>query len=412
MAIRRSRPHNIPCRRRGSNTLSRVYDLSCPGLVECTTLDGSLAPDQGSRVIDLTRFELHNGTVHIGCTSRFVTPASAWSYAASFAVTETLPPTALEVALSVQVRAGRVCIGLLEAEGKVFADEHVVGVAAEPQRIVLKAPRGSDVVALMLRSAESSEGGDAELLGPVEMRSDGADQGLLPHQRGFRAKSPLPDIARRLTGAGISGGRITILDVGANRGDRTAEFLEAFPAARVYAVEPHPDTARHLAARFRADPRVRVLSCALGSETATARLACYDNNAANALSPISDEGAYFLDGKVVSLGCIEVPVMPLDDVCAREGIVKIDLLKLDAQGHELAILKGADASLSAGCVGAILTEVMFVQVYERQASFFEMSAFLSARGFKVFDFYDFVYDSAGQLKWGDALFLPSDRTAS
>ncbi len=149
---------------------------------------------------------------------------------------------------------------------------------------MLKAPRGHDVAALMLRSAGSNEGGDVELLEPVEVRSGGGS-GLLPHQRGFRAKSPLRDIAHRLTGAGISGTGLTVLDVGANRDDRTAEFLAALPATRVYAVEPHPETARQLAARFLGDRRVRVFPYALGSETVTRHLACYDNSAVNALSP-------------------------------------------------------------------------------------------------------------------------------
>lgn len=204
---------------------------------------------------------------------------------------------------------------------------------------------------------------------------------MLPHQRGFRTKSPLRDIARRLTGTGVSGTGPTILDVGANRGDRSAEFLAAFPAARVYAVEPHPDTARRLAARFLGEARVRVLPCVLGAETATRHLACYDNSAVNALSPISDAGAHFVEGPIVSLGSVAVPVMRLDDLCAREGIARIDLLKLDAQSHEAEILKGAD--------------------------FFETAALLGAKGFQLFDFYDFAYDSSGQLKWGDALFLPA-----
>ena len=34
-------------------------------------------------------------------------------------------------------------------------------------------------------------------------------------------------------------------------------------------------------------------------------------------------------------------IRKLDNVCVEEGIGRIDLLKIDAEGHELAVLRGA-----------------------------------------------------------------------
>jgi Methyltransferase FkbM domain len=36
-----------------------------------------------------------------------------------------------------------------------------------------------------------------------------------------------------------------------------------------------------------------------------------------------------------------VPCLPLDTICTRENIQRVDLIKIDAEGHELSVLQGA-----------------------------------------------------------------------
>ena len=51
-----------------------------------------------------------------------------------------------------------------------------------------------------------------------------------------------------------------------------------------------------------------------------------------------------------------VPVRRLDDCLADWGVETIDLMKLDVEGHEPFVLRGAGEALSSGRIRAVLCE--------------------------------------------------------
>ena len=123
---------------------------------------------------------------------------------------------------------------------------------------------------------------------------------------------------------------MVIVDVGANRGTMTTWFREA--GAEVWAIEPDPRCYEDLC---RAATPERVLQMAVGATTGTTTL--YRSKAAehNSLYPEN-----VLQGGVVDP--IEVPLTTLDDLQASGALpARIDAIKVDAQGAEVAILQGA-----------------------------------------------------------------------
>ena len=67
----------------------------------------------------------------------------------------------------------------------------------------------------------------------------------------------------------------------------------------------------------------------------------------------------------------------LDDFFLEEKLKQVDFLKLDTQGSELAILKGAETLLSQKKINLIACEVAFVPVYKNQALYHQLAEYLA-----------------------------------
>lgn len=121
------------------------------------------------------------------------------------------------------------------------------------------------------------------------------------------------------------------VDVGANRGEVLAELLRLAPRGRHVAVEPIPALAEALRAEF---PGVEVANAALADQTGEATFHVVETNPAlSGLRLRPDVGP---GERVVP---ITVPVARLDDLVPSDR--RVSLLKVDVEGGELGVLRGA-----------------------------------------------------------------------
>jgi FkbM family methyltransferase len=193
-----------------------------------------------------------------------------------------------------------------------------------------------------------------------------------------------------------------IHDIGANVGTWTCLAKSLFPNAAVDAFEPLDV---HFA-RFRqwtsAWPDVRLHRLALGSHQGTATLEVMDFSDASSLLPLGKEGRQSMGLSPVDKR--EVPVSTLDALVSSGAARAPDLIKLDVQGYELEVLKGAEESLKGA--RAVLSEVSFRSFYEGQALFGDILVHLQERGFRLHAFGSDL--TPGEpLAQADALFLRS-----
>lgn len=82
---------------------------------------------------------------------------------------------------------------------------------------------------------------------------------------------------------------------------------------------------------------------------------------------------------------IPVNVTSLDRSLAKNHILNPAFLKIDIQGMELEVFKGAQSFLKNNCLG-IRVEVYFHEIYENQPLFHEIDSYLRKLGFLPFQF--------------------------
>lgn len=141
----------------------------------------------------------------------------------------------------------------------------------------------------------------------------------------------------------------TCLDIGANIGLYTL-LLAALvgPEGRVVAFEPSPDTRARLERTCTDISGITILPFALGAEESVQRLAHFDGTHAwSTLRCANTDSGKFS----------HISVRRLDDVDEVGGSEPIDFLKLDVEGWESEVLKGATNLFSSGRICSALVEV-------------------------------------------------------
>jgi FkbM family methyltransferase len=142
-----------------------------------------------------------------------------------------------------------------------------------------------------------------------------------------------------------------VLDVGANHGGWALEARQMWPGAAVHAFEPATETFDRLLEATQ-DAGITCVRAACGAENGVAEL--HSVPGLPGLSSLHDRD---LTGVNLTMTEIEeVPVTTLATYCAQQGITEIDMLKVDAEGHDLAVLLGAGPLITEGRVAAVQFE--------------------------------------------------------
>jgi FkbM family methyltransferase len=212
-------------------------------------------------------------------------------------------------------------------------------------------------------------------------------------RRPFRAlgldvvRAPAPTLGGHLTALFESMRIDCVLDAGAHFGEYGAFLREHGYRGAIVSFEPIAANLAQLRGRAAGDPRWTVLGCALGSADERREI----NVAASTdLSSFLEPNDYVAqrfrrESVVLRKECVDVRRLDsvIDDIPASRG-PRI-FLKMDTQGFDLEILRGA-----AGClerVAALQSEMTVTPLYAGMPEYLEALAFCGALGFRPTGFF-------------------------
>lgn len=197
-----------------------------------------------------------------------------------------------------------------------------------------------------------------------------------------------------------------IFDVGSFHGHVARKYRKLFPKSSIYCFEPFPDSFNVLKRNLGSDPSFKIFQIGVSDEIGKT---LFNSNSFSQTNSIlktdsrgeSTWGAGLLDTKDI----IEIEISTIDQIVLDLGLEKIDILKMDVQGAEFKVLKGAEKSFKKGIINMIYSEIITMPTYEGQLELEDSLQLFKSIGFKLVGLYNYSYSDIGNLRQVDALFI-------
>jgi FkbM family methyltransferase len=172
---------------------------------------------------------------------------------------------------------------------------------------------------------------------------------------------------------------MTVIDVGANAGVYTfSAALKVGSEGRVLAVEPFSGCVNCLQETCQINNLSWVTVCAGAASD-------FDGNLKLRLHNASELNEVISSDDTSDLAFEEIPCFTLDTLMEKENLTRVDILKIDAENHEIAVLKGS---------GKLLSKYAPVIIYENIAgskgSNYEVAEYLTQQGYQLYRYQPYL----------------------
>tara|TARA_B110000971_G_C19937060_1_gene466878 strand:- start:298 stop:1032 length:735 start_codon:yes stop_codon:yes gene_type:complete len=187
-----------------------------------------------------------------------------------------------------------------------------------------------------------------------------------------------------------------ILDIGANIGDSIFEFNKILKPKKIYAFEPQKHCVKILHKRFSKNKRIKIYDYAI--DTKSGSNIFYEQGPGDVHAGFykvnikSKDHIDLKNKKIKNKNYINqinnkvlVKTISLDQFINKENIKRINLLKIDTEGHEEKVLKSLKKNINK--VDIILLEMTFWDYYEKTVNFFSIEKIIRNH----FSLYDISY---------------------
>jgi FkbM family methyltransferase len=193
----------------------------------------------------------------------------------------------------------------------------------------------------------------------------------------------------------------SIIDVGAHHGQFALLARRRYPSAKLFCIEPLIEARARLQRILIDDDNVAILDVAAADRRAESDFHISRASDSSSLLPITNRYTTAFPG-TERAAVARVRTERLDEFLDCDSLRRPVLLKIDVQGAELAVLRGAERLLF--CIDEVFVECSFVEFYEGQPLIDEVVSHLQERGFRLSGIYSVVRDREGRCLQADLLF--------
>jgi FkbM family methyltransferase len=170
-----------------------------------------------------------------------------------------------------------------------------------------------------------------------------------------------------------------IVDIGANHGTWTRETLRYFPDAHYTLIEPQEWLKPSFQDLLDSNSKITYHPVGAGSENGSFKFTIVDRDDSCSFRYTEEEA------KENGYKQVDIPIITLNDLVKTNGLPIPDIVKIDAEGLDIEVLKGASDLFGK-------TEVFMVEagvvIKEFDNSFLKMINFMDERGYRLFEITD------------------------
>lgn len=178
-----------------------------------------------------------------------------------------------------------------------------------------------------------------------------------------------------------------MFDVGANIGQSAGRFLEKFPKSKIYCFEPARESFNQLQENLRDYQNVHSFKIAFGASKGKGKMVIQGLSKLSSLSDMAND-EFINDEQKYE----DVDLTSVDEFCADKGINHINYLKIDTEGADLEILKGAKNMLKNKQIDLVQVEAGMNIGNKRHMPFEILKRFLEKCGYYLFGIYDQTHE--------------------
>lgn len=184
-----------------------------------------------------------------------------------------------------------------------------------------------------------------------------------------------------------------ILDIGCFNGSTSIFFHNEFKNSRVIGFEAGKQSYQQSLENTAGIPGIRIENYAVSDFCGITEFFVTDNKVSSSLNPLTGSDSRFVTENIEKVNTITV-----DEYFVRQGLQneKVMAIKIDVQGHELKVLKGANDTLKR--TSFILAEMSNHKSYEGGAQYYEVDQLLRENGFVLqnifagYSYGDYLYE--------------------